>query len=411
MRIAREGKRKAIPKKLNFTEAWLTGAACPAGKERGWFYDAKQPGLTFMVTDKGAKSFYYLKKLNGRYIRFRLGGFPELHLDAARKAVAEYAGGVAHGFDPMEKKRADRAQMTMRDFQTYYLETYAKPHKPRSWQDEEKQLNRYLVGWKGRKINTISNLDVEALHARIGRDHGHYAANRLVALLHLMFNKARNFGIKENPAHGIKKFRETSRERWVEPDEMPRLWAAIEKEPEPFNDFFRLALLTGARRSNLQSMRWDEIKLDSKTWTIPGEKAKAGSAIDVPLADEAMTILRDRLKARKDDCPWVFPSRKGKSSEHITEPKMAWARILERAGITDLRIHDLRRTCGSWQAALGASLTVIGKGLGHKNIATTQIYAKLNIDPVRTSMQAAASAMVATAKPDASAAQGVANGK
>ena len=84
-----------------------------------------------------------------------------------------------------------------------------------------------------------------------------------------------------------------------------------------------LALLTGGRRSNLQAMRWDEINLTAGTWTIPGIKAKAHEPIVVPLVDAATTILRERLSARKNDSPWVFPSY-GKAG-HIAEPKMAWS--------------------------------------------------------------------------------------
>jgi integrase len=89
---------------------------------------------------------------------------------------------------------------------------------------------------------------------------------------------------------------------------------------------------------------------------------------------------------------WVFPST-GKTG-HLVEPKKAWKRILERADLSDLRIHDLRRSLGSWQAATGASLSIIGKSLGHKNINSTAIYARLNIDPVRESMETATSAMM-----------------
>jgi integrase len=79
------------------------------------------------------------------------------------------------------------------------------------------------------------------------------------------------------------------------------------------------------------------------------------------------------------------------------EPKTAWKRILTRAGIQDLRIHDLRRTLGSWQAATGASLPIIGKSLGHKSLGATQIYARLNLDPVRESLNKATDALLQAA--------------
>ncbi|MBC7857107.1 MAG: tyrosine-type recombinase/integrase, partial [Pirellulaceae bacterium] len=87
---------------------------------------------------------------------------------------------------------------------------------------------------------------------------------------------------------------------------------------------------------------------------------------------------------------------KGKA-EHLVDPTRIWKRILERAGLPGLRIHDLRRTLGSWQAATGASLPIIGKSLGHKNQATTAIYARLDLDPIRASVDTAALAILAAA--------------
>ena len=89
MRIVTEKGKKAIPKRINFTHAVLTAARYPAEKGRAWLYDAKTPGLTLMVTANGSKAFYFLKKKDRRFVRFRIGGFPELHIDHARDAVAD----------------------------------------------------------------------------------------------------------------------------------------------------------------------------------------------------------------------------------------------------------------------------------------------------------------------------------
>lgn len=108
----------------------------------------------------------------------------------------------------------------------------------------------------------------------------------------------------------------------------------------------------------------------------------------VTLSAESVEILH----ARKSDGEFVFPGI-GKHG-HLVEPKKGWLRILARAGISDLRVHDLRRTLGSWQAKTGASLVIIGKSLNHKNVQTTAIYARLDSDPVRESVARATSAML-----------------
>ncbi|MDW3680331.1 hypothetical protein RA280_00940 [Cupriavidus sp. CV2] len=85
------------------------------------------------------------------------------------------------------------------------------------------------------------------------------------------------------------------------------------------------------------------------------------------------------------------------ASGHLVEPKKAWKIILDKAGIKDLWLHDLRRTMGSWQACTGANLSVIGRSLNYKSTATTAIYARLWIAPVRNSMETAATAMLKAA--------------
>ncbi len=140
-------------------------------------------------------------------------------------------------------------------------------------------------------------------------------------------------------------------------------------------------------------MNWKDINLENKTWRI--EETKNGEPQIIHLPEQAIEILARRLDRRYSD--WVFPSPNS-ASGHIEEPKKAWKRILTSAGIDDLRIHDLRRTLGSWQAATGANSYIIGKSLGHKTQEATAIYARLNLNPVRESVNKATEAMFAAAK-------------
>ena len=150
----------------------------------------------------------------------------------------------------------------------------------------------------------------------------------------------------------------------------------------------RNSLLTGARRSNVLSMRWEDINLQQATWRI--EETKNGNSQTIPLSSTALELLRMRSETKESD--WVFQSATSQSG-HLEEPKSAWKRILKQAGLKDLRLHDLRRTLGSWQAATGANSYVIGKSLGHKTQQATAIYARLNIDPVRESVERATNSM------------------
>ena len=194
-----------------------------------------------------------------------------------------------------------------------------------------------------------------------------------------------------NPAQGIKKFYENTRDRFLQSDELPAFFKSLaEEQNDTLRDYFLISLLTGARRSNVQEMQWSQIHLERGEWRIP--ITKNGDSQTVTLTHEVVEILRAR---QGTNTTWVFPGTG--VTGHLVEPKKSWKRVLERAGIANLRIHDLRRTLGSWQAKTGASLVIVGKSLNHKSPSTTAIYARLDLDPVRESVDRATGAMLVAA--------------
>jgi len=177
----------------------------------------------------------------------------------------------------------------------------------------------------------------------------------------------------------------------LQSDELPAFFKALAEEPnDTLRDYFLISLLTGARRSNVLEMQWKQIHLDRAEWRLP--TTKNGEPQTITLTPEVIEILRAR---QTYDSMWVFPGTG--VTGHLVEPKKAWRRVLERAGIADLRIHDLRRTLGSWQAKTGASLVIVGKSLNHKSPSTTAIYARLDLDPIRASVERATDAMLTAA--------------
>lgn len=397
MRISGE-KRKSLPRRFNFTVQQLRGLKVPAGKDRLWVFDTRVPRLTYMATRTGASSFYWYGKVNGRPQRYRLGD-GTLSIEQARKLAAGVLGKVAQGADPQAERRKVRAEMTFKELFDWYITQHAKAHK-RTWEDDQAQYDRHLADLGSRRFTSITRADVSSLHAKVGKT-APFAANRVLALVSTVFNKARLLGYDgPNPAEGVPRFREGQRERFLQADELPRFFGALKTVDQDWRDFFTLALLTGARRGNLQMMEWPEVNFDIALWTINPAKMKAGRTMVIPLVPEALDILKRRYAERtthpEGKPAYVFPSY-GKSG-HIKEPKTAWKRVCDAAGLADLRLHDLRRTLGSWQAATGASLPVIGKSLGHSQAQTTQIYARLNTDPVRQSIGTAVDAMMNISK-------------
>lgn len=376
--------------KFNFIKSKIDGLPAPPKGKRVYYYDTKTRGLAVCVTDSGGKTFYVYRRVNGKPERVRLGPYPDLTIEQARRMADDTNGAIARGENPNAKKRQAKAEMTVATLFEKYMEVHAKPNK-KSWKSDQDQFDRYLTDWAKRKLSTVKKDDVRELHATVGKDHGIYAANRLLALVRKLFNFAKDHELfdRENPAQGIKLFKEQSRERRLFGHELPAFFAALAEEPnDTIRDYILISLLTGARRANVLSMTWNQISFERAIWSIP--ETKNGTPQSVPLTETAVDILKRRQAASTS--PFVFPGP-GKSG-HLTEPKKGWARILERAGLEDLRLHDLRRTLGSWQVDTGASLAVVGKTLNHKSPTTTAIYARLDVDPVRQSMEKATEAML-----------------
>ncbi len=306
---------------------------------------------------------------------------------------------MAAGVNPnLEKRKREKEQAhrgaTLGRLWEYYLQNHAKPKK-RSWQEDEKRYKRDLKQWENRLLVDVTPAAVEALHITVG-ERGHYEANRVLSLLHKMFALAPKIGFHgANPAQGIERFAEQSRERFLHPDEMPKFFTALatlRMESPTAADAIEVTLWTGQRRGNVLAMRWDELALQRAEWTIPGEKSKNGKPITVHLPEPAMSILLSRLQT-SGKSPWVFPGRR--HGQPLRDPYKPWKQLLTESGLQNLRPHDLRRTMGSWQTATGANLQIVGKTLGHADLSSTQVYARLNLDPVKAAVNKAVEAMQA----------------
>ena len=376
--------------KVNFTKAVIVDAVAPE-RGRRYLYDAEEAGLVLQITAAGRKTFQLYKKHQGRPVRVTFGTWPEITVEQARKKARKAKTDLDAGTNPNDDLRQKRQEMTFADLFGQYMVRHAKVRKL-TWQEDQNQFDRYLGAFAKKKLSAITRKDVAALHARIGKT-APTAANRVLSLLSSVFGRAIEFDLwaGANPCTGVRKFPEQSRDRFLSGDELRRFFEALEQEPnDTARDFFSVALLTGARRSNVLEMMWADIDLDAATWRIG--RTKNGTPQTVALVEPVVELLRERR--RQATSVFVFPGT-GKTG-HYMEPKRAWKTLLKRAGIEGARVHDLRRTLGSWQAMTGASLPVIGKSLNHKNQSTTAIYARLDLDPVRSAMEKAAAAMLAT---------------
>jgi integrase len=390
-----------MSQKINFTKALLLEARPSSNKERLVLWDAKTPGLQCRISHTGNITFSIYKRMKGYAAeRVTLGKFPQMSIEQARINAAKVNAAIAVGENPAEVKRAHKAEMTFKELYNEYEEKHSK-HKKRSWNNDKSQFDLYLekpIGHK--KLSQIKRADIANLHLSISRqvrptknkdDIPQYkstTANRVLALISSVFNwGVKNGKCSDNPVKGIEKNKEKSRDRFLQPEELASFFKAVQNETnETIRDYVLLSLYTGARRSNVVSMRWSDISFQHKVWRIP--QTKNDEPVVVPLIEEVIEILKSRMK---NGSAYVLPGTS--ESGHLNDPKKGWKRILEKAEIKNLRLHDLRRTLGSWQAIMGSSNIIIGKSLGHKSQKATEVYARLNIDPVRKSIENATQAM------------------
>ncbi len=385
-----------MPKKINFTKRVIEALEPPADG-RAYHYDAGQANLALCVTAAtGAKTFYRIGRVSGRPVRMKLGAFPDLSVENARTQARAANGDIAKGEDPHQKRLAKRHEQTLKGLFDFWMVTYAKETK-KTWASDQWQFDKYLASWHSRKLSDIHQADVEALHARLGLKHGHYTANRVLAMLRTVYSKASKVGYTgPNPCLGVERFAERSRERFLLPDEMRPFFVALKAEPPAWRNFWLLCLFTGARRGNVASMRWAELDLDAGLWHLPGTKTKNKRPTVVVLPPPAAAILETRHEAL-DGAEFVFPS--GSNGGHIIDPRKSWARVLAAAELDNLRPHDLRRSLGSWQAIAGASLPIIGASLGHTDPKATAVYARLIMGPVKESVDSTVALMIAAGEP------------
>jgi integrase len=392
----------------NFTNRWIESLPVPS-KKRAYYYDEKIKGLGLNVQPSGHRSFFWYRKVQGQAVWKTLGDFPELKVEDARAAAETMNGSIAkwkqsgYEIDGRPRFLGKSGDLThgpdltlgalLEDYIARRLRSRSK-NPDRAVKAANWLFDQHLARWRDRRLGMISRSEVRDLHAKVGEKHK-VSANRAVQFLRTLFNWALKVESwkGDNPATRISLYPEASRTRFLLPDELPRFFKSLSLEKNlDLRDFVILSLFTGARRSDVLSMRWEHLDLKRGLWFVPMPKSRV--PYTVPLMDEASQILASRRRMFSGE--WVFPST-GKS-EHLTDLKRSWKGLLKRSKLHGLRIHDLRRTLGSWQAGAGVSLPIIGKTLGHQSGDATQIYAQLHLDPVRAAVKAATKSMLSTSK-------------
>ena len=401
---------------VKLTQSVVNGAA--PGPVRYALHDTELRGFRLYVMPSGRKAFHLRYRVGGgRKATIRepkIGDAVAMKLAKARAIAEEWRAEVAKGGDPSGERQAYRDAPSMAHLFERYLADHARPNKKAtSLAEDERLIRDYLLkGFGKAKVAEVTRADVIEFHR--GLSGKPYRANRCLALLSKAFNLAEIWGIRPdgtNPTRHVRKYAETKRKRFLSPAELARLGEALrvaerdgfvtlpardgvrkEEERAPVNRWavaaIRLLVLTGARKSEILSLRWDWIDAASGRANLPD--SKTGEKV-VILPPAALKVLADLPRA--DDNAHVIQG--GKPGAHLVNLKDPWCAVREAAGLDDVRVHDLRHSFASVGAEGGASLPIIGALLGHTQAQTTARYAHLADDPLQAAAADITSRIVA----------------
>ena len=375
----------------------VKGLEAPATGNR-IVYDTDVKGFGCRVTAAGAKSFVLNYRFAGREHRYTIGSFPDWSVVAARNEAASLKREIDRGRDPMAEREHERQAPTAAALADRYLAEHVEVHnKPRTRVENRRMVEQIIKPKLGRlKAEAIEHDDVARLHREMKRTPRQ--ANLTVALLSKMFNLAERWKIRplnSNPCRHIERYPETKRERFLSAVELERVGAALRAaetegaiRPE-VAACIRLLALTGCRLSEAVSLTWDAIDSKGGVWRLADAKAGART---VPLGAPALALLASL--GRSDG--HVFASADGKPvTDNVIERawigekaqpkhrKAARPGIRDRAGIPDVRVHDLRHTVGTYAGGAGLNAFVVRDLLGHRTVSMAGRYVSRNADPLR----------------------------
>ena len=357
--------------------------------------DGMQPGDIIRDTDitgfgvrrqRGAPVYFLQKRVNRRTRWIALGTHGQgCTVETARKVAFTKLGEIAEGKDPAETRAIDRNRSSIAEIVPQFMALHGPKLKPRTREEYVRIFRVQIVPAFGkRRIDDLSQIDVTKFQA--DRADTKSGANFALACLSKLMNWAETAGFRPrgtNPCKGVQKFRVSHRQRFLSEDEFKRLGAVLSALDESGEEgvyvvaAIRLLLLTGARLSEILTLKWDFVDLQRKLLLLPDSKTGQKS---IRLNDAAVDVLKNLPQITSN--PYVLPGRM--EGEHLVNLQKPWRRIRKAAGLETVRIHDLRHSFASVAAASGASLQMIGKLLGHTNPQTTARYAHLADQPVQS---------------------------
>ena len=394
--------------RLNFTNRALAALPTPERGRADYKDDGARaaPGLSLTV-GTASRTFWYLGKVAGRTVRYRIGPFPSVAVDAARRRARELAAQAAAGIDPGEDRRESRRRgQTLAEALDVYIEhattRAVRPARPTTIANYRRSVRLHFAPWLSRPLERIDGEAVDHWYRRASKA-SPTSANAAARIARAVLNhagaeaKRRGRPAVANPFADLSLIEERAREALVESSELPAWFGAVAAlRSATTRDYLTMLLFSGLRRREAAALTWDEVDPRRRTLTIPPERAKNGVALVLPLSTPLAELLERRRREAASGVPWVFPSASGTGP--LAEPKRAVASIAERTGIV-ASPHALRRTfatVATWRA--GVPELALKQLLNHRpprrNVTATNYIRSLPLEELRPYMQAIADALL-----------------
>lgn len=378
-----------MPKRnsIRLTHTFIRKLIRPPSSGRREFFDAQEDNLCLRVSASGNRSWCVYYRLFGKNRKYTIGKYPTYSIEEARSEAAEIKKIIARNGDPVAERNYAQRKEAETNFEDdsvevlseLFLNRYVQKHlRPSTVRDYRSHFRNDIVpAWSGRSVSSIGRPEVSML-LDIIEDRAPIQCNRVRATLSKWFNWMVERGAVEvNPVLSTpRRTTEVFRDRTLSADEIASLWRATEEMGWPFGPIFQLLLLTAKRRSEVSGMRWDEINLSEKTWTIAPERSgtKQRRRSDRALKPDVVPLSREAIKVinglpRIGESEFVFVSR-SKNDTPVSGFSQACRRAKELSGVTDWRPHDFRTNARTNLSALRVRKEIADKVLNHVDNTT-----------------------------------------
>ena len=380
--------------KQSLSQTFIDSIECPPNTKKVDYFDTSLKGLLLEVRDSGGKT-YYVRYPNerGRTRQLRLGDAKLISLSQARSLALKARQKVILGEDPAEQKAIAKRVPTFASFIEEQYMPFVKTYK-RSWTTDQSLLKNHLLPRFGKRyMDEITRQDIQKMHLdRRASGAAAGSANRLLIMMRYIFNLALKWevpGVKGNPTKGVPLMEENNKkERYLSQEEAQRLYEAVcASDNRMLRYIVPMLLLTGARKREVLDAKWQDFDFARRIWRIP--TTKSGKTRHVPLSAGALNLLS--TMPRKPGCDWAFANPK--TGLPYLGLFSAWDTARKKAGLADVRIHDLRHSFASLLVNSGRTLYEVQHILGHTQVKTTQRYAHLSNETLICAADAATEAV------------------